>query len=61
MSPEFLHFYKKINDLLDLLCTDSIYTGSDTFGQLEGFSHILKEQSGEKKYLGVFTYPIAIV
>ena len=27
----------------------------------EGFSQILKEQSGEKKYLGVFTHPIAII
>ena len=26
----------------------------------EGFSQILKEQSGEKRYLGVFTNPIAI-
>ena len=27
----------------------------------EGFSQILKEQSGEKRYLGVFTNPIAII
>ena len=26
----------------------------------EGFSQILNEQSGEKRYLGVFTLPIAI-
>ena len=27
----------------------------------EGFSQIFKEQSGEKRYLGVFTNPIAIM
>ena len=33
----------------------------DTFKNFEGFSQILKEQSGEKRYLGVFTIPIAII
>ena len=27
----------------------------------EGFSHILKEHSGEKRYLGVFSNPTAII
>ena len=27
----------------------------------EGFSQSLKEQSGEKRHLGVFTNPIAII
>ena len=27
----------------------------------EGFSEILKEQSGKKSYLGAFTHPIAII
>ena len=28
---------------------------------LDGFSQILKGHSSEKKYLGVFTYPIALI
>ena len=32
---------------------------ADTFWNLEGFSQILKEQSGEKRYLSVFTHTIA--
>ena len=27
----------------------------------EGFSQILKEQSGKKSFLGAFTHPIAII
>ena len=34
------------------------WTPTANFG---GFSQTLKEQSGEKMYLGVFTYLIAIV
>ena len=31
------------------------------FENFEGFSQILKEKSGKKGYLGVFTHPIAII
>ena len=34
---------------------------ADTLKKFEGFSQILKEQSDEKRYLGVFTHPIAII
>ena len=36
----------------------TMWTFSENF---EGFSQILKEQSGEKRYLGVFTRSIAII
>ena len=45
--------------VLDYADTDkTTRTLSENF---EGFSQILKEQSGEKRYLGVFTNPIAII
>ena len=31
------------------------------FENFKGFSQILKEQLVKKRYLGVFTYPIAII
>ena len=31
------------------------------FENFEGFSQILKEQSGDNSYLDVFTHPIAII
>ena len=34
---------------------------TQTLENYEGLSQILKEQSGEKEHLGVFTYPIAII
>ena len=34
---------------------------ADTFENFEGFAQILKEQSGKKRYLGVFTHTIAII
>ena len=50
------HCVSVVNDYAD---TDkTTWTLSENF---EGFSQILKEQSGEKKYLGVFTNPIAII
>ena len=36
---------------------NTMQTLSENF---EGFSQILKEQSGEKRYLDVFTHPIAL-
>ena len=45
--------------VLDYADTDkTTRTLSENF---EGFSQILKEQSGEKMYLGVFTNPTAII
>ena len=44
------------NDYVDT--TKATHTLLENF---EGFSQILKEQSGEKKYLGVFTNPLAII
>ena len=32
---------------------------ADTFGKLDRLTPILKERSGKKNYLGVFTYPIS--
>ena len=40
---------------------DTDKTTKKLSGNFEGFSQILKEQSGEKRYLGVFTNPIAII
>ena len=34
---------------------------ADTLKKFEGFSQILKEQSDEKRYLGVLTNPIEII
>ena len=45
-----------VNDYVDMDKTTP--TLSENF---EGFSQILKEQSGGKRYLGVFTTPIAII
>ena len=51
-----------------LLCRHVVNKYADTdkttqtlLENFEGFSQILKEQSGEKKYLGLFTNPIAII
>ena len=40
---------------------DTSMTMWTLFENFEGFSQILKEQSGKKRYLGVFTHPIAII
>ena len=40
---------------------DTTKTKRTLLENFEGFSQILKEQSGEKRYLGVFTHPIAII
>ena len=40
---------------------DTTMTTGTLLENFEGFSQILKEQSGEKRYLGVFTHPIAIL
>ena len=40
---------------------DTSMTTWTLFENFEGFSQILKEQSGKKRYLGVFTHPIAII
>ena len=39
---------------------DTTKTMRTLLENFEGFSQILWKQSGEKKYLDVFTYPIAI-
>ena len=41
--------------------TDTSMTTRTLFENFESFSQILKEQSGKKMYLGVFTHPIAII
>ena len=40
---------------------DTSMTTRTLFENFEGFSQILKKQSGKKSYLGVFTHPIAII
>ena len=40
---------------------DTLMTTQTLFENFEGFSQILKEQSGKKMYLDVFTHPIAII
>ena len=40
---------------------DTSMTTWTLFENFEGFSKILKEQSGKKRYLGVFTHQIAII
>ena len=40
---------------------DTSMTTQTLFENFEGFSQILKEQSGNKMYLGVFAHPIAII
>ena len=40
---------------------DTSMTMWTLFENFEGFSQILKEQSGKKRYLGVFTHPMAII
>ena len=45
-----------VNDYVDT--TKTMQTLSENF---KGFSQILKEQSGEKRYLGGFKNPIAII
>ena len=50
------HVVSVVNDYKDT--NKTMGTLSENF---TGFSQILQEQSGEKRYLGVFTHPIAIV
>ena len=40
---------------------DTTMTTQTLLEYLECFSQILKEQSGEKRYLGVFTQPTVII
>ena len=40
---------------------DTSMTMRTLFENFDGFSQILKEQSGEKRYLNVFTNPVAII
>ena len=40
---------------------DTSMTTQTLFENFEGFSQILKEQSGKKRYFGVFTHPITIM
>ena len=40
---------------------DKTITAQTPTANFEDFTQDLKEQSGEKKYLGVFRYPIAII
>ena len=44
-----------------LRVADTSMTTQTLFINFEGFSHILKEQSGKKRYLGAFTHQIAII
>ena len=58
----FLRRYSRktyVHEVIDYADTDKITpTLSKNY---EGFPQILKEQSDEKRYLGVFTNPIAII
>ena len=40
---------------------DTAMTTRTLLDNLDGFSQILKGHSSEKKFLGVFTYPIALI
>ena len=48
-------------DTMSAWSTTTLSVVNNTFEKFEGFSQILKEQSGDKRYLGVLTNPIEII